>query len=319
MTTMQSVPPSPVPRPSAPAPRPSPLGGLLNLNKPTGMTSRQAVNRVQQLARPAKTGHAGTLDPLATGVLVVAVGGATRFIEYVQRMPKRYLGTFLLGRQSPTEDMEGEVTELPGAPAPTRQQIEASAERFVGRIEQRPPAFSALKVHGRPAYKLARQNKPVDLKPRPVEIHRIEVMAYQYPELVLEIDCGSGTYVRSLGRDLAESLGTAAVMSALVRTRIGAFRVEDALDPRELTRDNWLTYLQPPLRAVEYLPRVQLSADQSARIRNGLTIESSGLPLAAPPECDELAAIDPAGQLVGILTPLGGGRWRPWRNLPTNS
>ncbi len=306
--------------PSSPVSRPSPLPcGLLNLNKPAGMTSRQAVNVVQRLAQPAKAGHAGTLDPLATGVLAVCVGGATRLIEYVQRMPKRYVGTFLLGRQSPTEDLEGDVTVLPDAPVPTRREIEAAAQRFVGRIEQRPPAFSALKIQGRPAYKLARQGKPVELTPRPVEIHRIELKTYQFPELVLEIECGGGTYVRSLGRDLAESLGTAAVMSALVRTSIGSLRVEDAIDPRQLTRDLWLAHLQPPLRAVEGLPRVQLSAQQAARIRNGLAIEQK--PLAVSPiggEIAEIAAIDLTGQLVGILAPLAPNRWRPLRNLPTD-
>ena len=225
--------------PSSPAPRPWPLPcGLLNLNKPVGMTSRQAVNVVQRLAGPAKAGHAGTLDPLASGVLVVCVGGATRLIEYVQRMRKRYVGTFLLGRQSITEDTEGDVTELPDAPVPNWQEIEAAAQRFVGRIEQRPPAFSALKVQGRAAYKLARQGKPVVLVPRPVDIHRIEIQSYEYPELVLAVECGSGTYVRSLGRDLAETLGTAAVMSALVRTSIGSHRLEEApprgANPRQL-------------------------------------------------------------------------------------
>ena len=119
--------------------------GLLNVNKPVGMTSRDVVNIVHRLSRPAKAGHAGTLDPLAQGVLVVCVGSATHLIEYVQRMPKQYVGTFLLGRQSATEDIEGEVVEVPGAPVPTREQIVAAAVRFVGRIEQRPPAFSALK------------------------------------------------------------------------------------------------------------------------------------------------------------------------------
>lgn len=298
--------------------------GLLILNKPRGMSSRQAVNVLQRLARPAKAGHAGTLDPLAAGVLVVCVGGATRLIEYVQRMPKRYIGTFLLGRQSPTEDIEGELSELPAAPVPTREAIESAARGFVGRIEQRPPAFSALKLGGRPAYKLARQGKPVALKPRPVEIHRIDVVAYQYPELVLDVACGSGTYIRSLGRDLAESLGTAAVMSALVRTEIGGFRIEQSVSPGELTGDNWLAFLQPPLRAVEYLPRVQLSADEAARIRNGLTIEGGGgrgtgggnLSPAASQSHNEVAAVDPAGQLVGILGPLSSGQWRPLRNLP---
>ena len=218
-------------------------------------------------------GHAGTLDPLATGVLVVGVGAATRLIGYVQRMPKRYVGTFLLGRRSPTEDVEGEVTELPDAPVPTREQIAAAAERFVGRIDQRPPAFSALKVAGRRAYQLARQGRELQLAARPVEIHRIEVKAYEYPELVLEVACGSGTYIRSLGRDLAESLGTAAVMSGLVRTAIGGFRIEDAVAPGGLNRDNWLRWLLPPLRAVECLPRLQLSPDEAVRIRNGLTIQ----------------------------------------------
>ena len=299
--------------------------GLLILNKPVGMTSRQAVNVVQRFVRPAKVGHAGTLDPLATGVLVVCLGGATRLIEYVQRMPKRYVGTFLLGRKSPTEDIEGDVVELPDAPVPARQEMESATRRFLGRIEQRPPAFSALKIHGRPAYKLARQGKPVELMPRPVEIHRLEVKAYEYPELVLEIDCGSGTYIRSLGRDLAESLGTAAVMSALTRTRIGTFRVEDAVDPHDLTRDNLPAHLLPPLRAVEYLPRVQLSADQARRIRNGLTIERSeeqgvrndGKPLAVSREHEEIAAVDPDGRLVGILGPLDNRQWRSLRNLPT--
>lgn len=291
----------------------TPHCGLLNLNKPAGITSRHAVDIVQRLTRPAKAGHAGTLDPLATGVLVVCVGYATRLIEYIQRMPKQYVGTFLLGRQSPTEDTEGDVTELPDAPIPTRAEIEAAAQRFVGQIEQRPPAFSALKIQGRPSYKLARQGKPVELAPRPVQIHRIEVKEYQYPELVLEIDCGSGTYVRSLGRDLTESLGTAAVMSALVRTSIGCFRLEDAIDPRELHRDNWQAFVQPSVRAVEYLPQVQLSTVDAARIRNGLIIDLTD------EASKELVAIDPTGQLVGILGPSGSGQWRTSRNMPTGT
>ena len=199
-------------------------------------------------------------------------------------MPKRYMATFLLGRQSPTEDVEGEVVELPQAPVPDQEQIEAAAQRFVGQIDQRPPAFSALKIHGRPAYKLARKGQPVALPPRPVDIYRIDVKSYCYPELVLEIECGGGTYVRSLGRDLAEALGTAAVMSALVRTAIGRFLVHEAVDLGELTGDRWLTLLQSPLQAVELLARhVQLSAIEATRIRNGLTIvlEGEDRPLAA--------------------------------------
>ncbi len=286
--------------------------GVLNLNKPAGMTSREVVNCVQRLGRPAKVGHAGTLDPLACGVLVVCVGAATRLIEYVQQMPKGYSGTFLLGRQSPTEDVEGEVTELVGPAVPTPEQIAAAAGALVGRIEQRPPAFSALKVEGRRAYVLARKGQQVELKPRTVTVYRIEVQGYEYPELRLAIECSGGTYVRSLGRDLAESLGTAAVMSELVRRWIGDFRIEEAVDPRQLTGQSWTDHLLPPLRAVGRLPRVELSQDEIAKIRHGLTISRKTPPTGA----GQFAAVDAAGRLVAVLTPRGPGLLGPRRNLP---
>lgn len=284
--------------------------GLLNLNKPPGITSRKVVDHVQRVVRPAKAGHAGTLDPLATGVLVVCVGPATRLIEFVQRMPKTYVGTFLLGRTSPTEDIDGEVTELPNPPVPAHDQIVAAAERFVGQIQQRPPAYSAVKVQGQRAYKLARKEKQFELKPRPVTIHRIEVLQYEYPSLTLRIECGSGTYVRSLGRDLAESLDTGAVMSALKRTAIGSFRVEEALDLEAVTATSWTSDLLPPLRAVEALPQVELSPEEAHRIRNGQTIDRPG------EETGELAAVDGQGRLLAVLTRRGGHLLGPLRNLP---
>lgn len=319
--------------------------GILNLNKPAGITSRRAVDIVKRLVRPAKVGHAGTLDPLATGVLVVCVGAATRLIEYVGRMPKRYLGTFLLGRRSPTEDIEGEVTELPDAPVPTHAQIVAAAECFVGRIAQRPPSFSAIKVKGRRAYKLAREGQQFQLPARPVNVYRIEVKAYKYPELTLDVECGGGTYIRSLGRDLAESLGTAAVMSALTRTAIGNFRIEHSVDPNVLDGSNLTDWLQPSLAAVECLSRIRLSAEEVARVRNGQFIElpnnivdcyksSATTPGGVPVEnamdhiaegrgnlvgsesVEEIAALDPAGRLVAILAGDGSDRLRPTRNMP---
>ena len=205
--------------------------GLLNLNKPKGLTSRDAVNRAQRITgKRVKVGHAGTLDPIATGVLVVCLGPATRLIEHVQRMPKRYRGTFLLGCRSPSDDVELEPKLLTDPPIPTREQVEAALPAFVGDIQQVPPAYSAIKLGGQKAYDLARRGDAPDLPPRPVTIHAIGVARYEYPELVLDIHCGSGTYIRSLGRDLAAALGTAAVMSELERTAIGEFRVEDAVD-----------------------------------------------------------------------------------------
>src|SRR5690606_32379886 len=145
--------------------------GVLNINKPPEWTSRDVVNRVQRLVRPAKAGHAGTLDPLATGVLVVAIGSATRLISYVQRLPKHYRGTFLLGRTSPSDDTELEATLLADAPIPTREEIEKQLGAFVGEIQQRPPIYSAIKVQGRKAYDRARGGEAMELAARPVTVH----------------------------------------------------------------------------------------------------------------------------------------------------
>ena len=284
--------------------------GLLNLDKPAGLTSRDAVDLVQRLARPAKVGHAGTLDPLATGVLVVCVGAATRLIEYVQRMPKRYVGTFLLGRSSPTEDVEGPVTLLADPPVPSAAQITTAAERFVGNLLQRPPAFSALKVGGQRAYDLARRGEAVELKPRPIEVYALKVARYEYPELVLDIQCGGGTYVRSLGRDLAESLGTAAVMSVLVRTSIGPWTLDGAIDPRTLTAADWPARLDPLRKALSALPVHELTAAEVSRVRSGLFIS-----VTAPTASREIAAVNASGRLVAILVSRGPGQWGPAKNF----
>lgn len=280
------------------------------------MTSREAVNRVQRiLQRKTKIGHAGTLDPLASGVLVVCVGAATRLIEYVQRKPKHYTATFLLGRTSTTEDIEGEVTALDGAPVPSRESVLVATRSFLGEILQRPPAFSALKVGGRRAYTLARSGEQVNLAPRPVTVHRIEVIAYDYPELILDITCGSGTYVRSLGRDLAESLNTGAVMSALVRTSIGNFHLDGAVPPEALHRGTFRDHFEPPLRAVSELPRIELSAEELVEISYGRAFR----PETSPPDSPELAALDANGRLVAILVPHGDGWFHPQKYFPPDT
>jgi len=286
--------------------------GLLNLNKPPGMTSRRAVDIVQRLGPRIKAGHAGTLDPLASGVLVVCVGAATRLIDYLQRMSKCYEAAFLLGRQSPTEDVDGPVTELPSPPVPSLDAVIAAAGRLTGAIEQRPPAFSALKVQGRRAYDLARKGQRPDLAPRTVMVYRLDVVAYAYPELQVRVECGSGTYVRALGRDLAASLETAAVMSRLVRTAVGSFRLEEAVSPEALSAETWIGHLLPPVRAVESLPRVELTPIELQHIRAGRTIPRR----ADGPEGSEIAAVDAAGRLAAILVPRGPGAWGPVRNFP---
>ncbi|RCS54203.1 tRNA pseudouridine(55) synthase TruB [Bremerella cremea] len=292
------------------------MHGILNLNKPAGMTSRDVVNIVQRLIRPEKTGHAGTLDPLATGVLVCPVGHGTKLIEYVQQLPKTYVGTFQFGKQSDTEDIEGNVQTLSDPPQPTQAEIEAALPTFLGRISQVPPAFSALKVAGKRAYDLARQGKTVELAAREIEVYSLTLLDYTYPELKLEIVCGSGTYVRSLGRDLARSLGTAAVMSALERTAIGGFRVENALNPTtDFDRETIERAMLPTVEAVQALPQVTIGQEGILRLSQGklisVEIEQSGS--SSGPS--EVAVVDAAGNLIAVVQPGKEGGWRSVKNF----
>jgi len=295
--------------------------GLLNINKPSGMTSRDAVNCVQRLVRPAKVGHAGTLDPLATGVLVMCLGPATRLISYIQQMPKSYRGTFLLGRESDTEDIEGTVCELASAPVPSHNEIQSLLPTFTGEIQQRPPIYSALKVAGKRAYELARSGQPVVLEPRPVQIHDLRLVRYSYPEMVIDIRCGSGTYIRSLGRDLAEQLGTKAVMSSLSRTAIGDFQISNAVSPSDLTQNILAECLMPARLALSSLRSVRLTAEELGRIRQGLPIADrfgdgdigEGRSLGGANSV-EISALAPSGELAAILVPRQGGLG-PMRNF----
>lgn len=287
--------------------------GILTLNKPPGLSSRQAVDLVKRLVRPAKVGHAGTLDPLASGVLVVCIGKATRLIEFVQQMPKRYRATFLLGRTSPTDDIEGEIVELLDPPIPRRAQIESACKQFVGIIEQRPPAFSAIKVAGKRAYDLARGGKAVELAPRPVAVYEIAVLAYEYPRLTLDVRCGAGTYIRSLGRDLAQSLGTGAVMSELVRLAIGAFTIEQPIDPRRLTQSELAAAIQPPQVAVADLPTIVLDEREIGYLAHGRSLEH------VHNECQKahplLVAVDQKQQMVAVLKRGDDGALWPYINF----
>ncbi len=273
--------------------------GILNVDKPQGWTSRRVVDLVQTLARPRKVGHAGTLDPLATGVLAVCVGQATRLVPYLQELRKSYRGEFLLGRTSTTEDIEGEITETPQAPTPEQAEIEEALRDFIGPIQQVPPAFSAVKVQGRRAYALARQGRPPTLEARTVQIDAIALVDYSPPRLTLDITCGSGTYIRSIGRDLGQRLGCGAVMSGLVRTHIGGMQVADAISPDDITPENWATLLIPPLEALAPLPRVTLSPEPYRRILLGQRVPPPDQLQLAPDE--PAALVSPDGALAAIV------------------
>ena len=270
--------------------------GFININKQPGETSRDAVNAVQRLVRPAKIGHCGTLDPLATGVLVVCVGPATRLTNLVQEAPKTYIGDFQLGVSSITEDIEGEIVPLVDAPAISPEEVASVLPKFVGDIEQMPPKFSALKINGTRAYDLARQGKEVKLKPRQIQIYSLRLTAFEYPNFQLEIVCGTGTYVRSLGRDIGARLGSAAIMTGLERTAIGSFSIKGSVKATELNATNISQHLLPVEHCLDGLKMVAVT-DADAR---GL-IDAQPLHLPAYADCDRVVAVDKHGRVLAVL------------------
>lgn len=212
---------------SAPTAPPD-LHGILVIDKPLGMTSMRVVERVRHRAGKARTGHAGTLDPLATGVLVVAIGRATKSIDLLMAGEKRYETVIDLGAFTTTDDSEGERTEV-HATAPAVDRVHAACAQWVGNVLQRPPAFSAIKVQGRRSYDLARSGEAKELPPRTVTIHGIEVVDYAFPRLSLKVHCGKGTYIRSLARDLGVALGTGGHCLSIRRTQVGPFLIDGAM------------------------------------------------------------------------------------------
>lgn len=297
------------------------MPGVIALHKRPGITSRDALDYVQRLVRPEKAGHAGTLDPIASGVLVVCIGPITRLIERIQELPKQYLAEFELGVTSPSDDTETERMPIASAPIPTLAQIEAVLPKFLGTIQQVPPIYSAVKVDGRRAYNLARQQQEMTLTARPVDIHRLRITDYEYPRLKLEIDCGSGTYIRSLGRDLAIELGTGAIMTGLVRTMIGPLTLERAIDPKQLTRESLAPLILPAQSLFPEIPQATLNGVEYEAILKGRSLGNLlyGRVPAANPASDrprEAFALRPDGTLLALLQHEGEQGWMPKMVFP---
>ena len=246
--------------------------GVLNVNKPANLTSRAVVNRVALLIRRAKVGHTGTLDPLATGVLVICVGPATRLIQYAQQKRKTYRATFLLGRHSTTDDVTGDLTIESETPQVDAGTIAELLKSFVGTIQQTPPQFSAVRVQGQRAYALARKGRSVTLQARPVVVFRANLLRFESPELEVEVECGPGTYIRSIGRDLGDRLGCGAVMSALTRTQAGSYALDDAADFEDLTADRLPQLLMPPQSLLPEAPQYRCSRAELEHICHGRPI-----------------------------------------------
>lgn len=279
--------------------------GVIAVDKPAGVTSRRVVDVVARALGTRAVGHAGTLDPLARGVVVVCIGHATKLVPFVQELPKEYLASFLLGRSSPSDDLETPVECEPEPVVPSPAAVEEAAAAFRGDILQRPCDYSAVHVDGRRAYAVARRGRSPDLVPRPVRIGRLDITAYDWPRLDVAIECSSGTFVRAVGRDLAVALGTRGVMASLLRTAVGPFTLASALPLDTLTPESARAAVEPPLACVRHLPRVMLAAAELDRAARGGLLEIASLADAAA-----IAAVDADGAVVGILARLPSGRHR---------
>ncbi len=260
------------------------LFGVLNVYKPAGITSRDVVNSVQRLIRPVKCGHAGTLDPMATGVLLIGIGPATRLTTMLQECKKKYLAEFTLGQTSDTDDSTGQVCQLPEPfELPTIEMIDARLQAMTGTVSQVPPIFSAVHVDGQRAYDLARRGEDVQLAAKNVEIHSIRILSYEWPRLELEIRCGSGTYIRSIARDLGKELGCGGLMSRLERTQVGSFNMSTAIPAAELTLETIQQKLCPAVSIVQHLPQFDCTTNDVADLLCGRTLMIDQSRLKATP------------------------------------
>ena len=294
------------------------MDGILVLAKPAGPTSHDMVGLIRRLSRTRRVGHGGTLDPFASGVLPVFLGLGTRIVEYHMGDDKAYRATVCFGASSPTDDRDGEL--VPGdGPAPTRDAVMEALAAFRGSIEQRPPAFSALKVGGRRAYQMARQGQPLELAPRSVKINRLEMIEWDgsdpdRPIAVLDVECGAGTYIRSLARDLGERFGCGAYLGALTRTRSGPFRLEAAHDLEAVRAaaaagPATLAGLLLPIDVgLEAIPAATLTDAEVAATSRGQQVKPAQRPQVE--QGARVRLVDESQSLIGM------GSWRGGRIVP---
>jgi len=285
------------------------------VDKPRGWTSHDAVEAARRWLGTSRVGHLGTLDPLATGVLPLAVREATKLAPFLQGGAKSYAGTIRLGEETDTLDAEGRSLRRHAGALPDEAQVEAALARFRGELLQEPPMFSAVKHRGVPLHRLARQGRVVERAAKSVRIERLVLRRYAPPDLDFEVDCSPGTYVRVLAQDLGRALGCGAHLLGLRRTRSGPFAIEQAHGEAELAAaaaGGGVEALVVPAVNVLGLPALRLSAEEALRVAHGGDLRAPDPPLVPG---SQLAALDPAGELVAILEVRPGRTLRPLRVL----
>ena len=289
----------------------SPVAGILHIDKPAGPTSHDVVNAVRRLSGIRRVGHTGTLDPLATGLLTLCLGQATRLVEYLVGLDKVYLATIRLGQETNTYDVEGHVTSEKQVRV-TQEKLNNALEQFRGHITQMPPMFSAVKVAGQPLYRRARQGVEIERPTRQVTVYDLEQLSWNSPVLKLQICCSSGTYIRSIAHDLGQVLGCGAHLASLRRTVIGKIPVEEATPLDHLQPDNWLQHLRPLDSAVTHLPLVELPAEDARKIVHGQRVPTREV--NTPADESPVRAYDQDGHFIGILI-IDQGHWQPRKIL----
>lgn len=299
------------------------ISGVLVVDKPVGMTSHDVVQAVRNGTSLRRAGHTGTLDPRASGVLVILVGPAVRLSEYVSASDKRYQAIIRMGAKTDTFDSEGKFTQdTQETINVTEEQFEEALKTFVGEIEQTPPPYSAVKVQGRKAYEMARKGEEVVLEPRKITVHHLEVLEWAPPEAVIDVHCSSGTYVRSLANDLGEKLGCGAYLVGLRRTKSGRFSLRDAVPLRKLqeafTAGNWYQYLIPAAEALGDWPALELSPDDVEGVRHGHRVKAAEDAVLGA----KIRGVSTQGELVSLMECVEGEDgalvWQPKKVFFTN-
>lgn len=268
------------------------------VDKPIGMTSHEVVQVIRRGTNIRRAGHTGTLDPRASGVLVILIGPAVRLSEYVSASDKRYQAIIHLGARTDTFDGEGRITGTDPLEI-TESRFEEELKKFVGEIEQTPPPYSALKLQGKPAYERAREGEEVEMQPRIIHVYSLDILEWAPPEVTVDVHCSSGTYIRSLANDLGEKLGCGAYLSGLRRTMSGRFTLKDAIPLRKLVESfesgGWHNYIIPAAEALSEWPSIILSNEQVEAIRHGHRIPAQGK------EDQMVRGITGQGELVALL------------------
>ena len=292
--------------------------GFLNINKALHLTSHDVVARIRRVYRASyggkKVGHAGTLDPLAEGVLVICLGAATRLSEYVMRADKTYHARITLGATTTTYDAAGDVVSECDASQVTRADIEAALPQFLGEIAQVPPMYSAIKRGGKKLYELARQGQTVERPARNVTIHSLDLLAWRNPTLELVARCGAGTYIRSLAHDLGAALGVGAYLSGLTRRASGSFDISQSVMLDDLLEaEDWAQRVISPYQALAGYERVKLGEQEISRLQQGQFIPARRATASEP-----IFAFDSEGQLAAVLT-RRAELWKPHKVFPRQS